>query len=219
MKKLILVAVVAAFSLTAASAQIVSSSSRSLAVVSQEKEKKESSGILYFAYESPAYKYEGNTGDRFNGFAMGYTKNVSLSSSIPFFFNWGVSLNYARYSEKEDSSYEYSENILSFAIPLGISYALPLSDKVSLVPAFGMNMRIGALYNYNLEIDETSEDASGSFYDYYEDSNRFTVGIYTGGSFEFNTVSIGVYYIKDFTPFVEDGGKYSAISLRLGFRL
>ncbi len=234
-------ATIAVFSLTAASAQIVSSSSRSLTVVTEQKEKKEKkerehTGNLYIAYELPAYKLDGESFDDLKGVAVGYTKGIKLTKNMPLFLTLGISLNYARYNEEYEyvpegeyySSFYNRFFALSAAIPVGVSYSFQLSKTIAVVPSFGLNMRVGGLAEYKEGID-IYEDSRGYswvdseyyYYDYYadENSNRFTLGIYAGGNIEIKRLALGVYYIQDFMPIVDDGAKYSALSIRLGLKL
>lgn len=86
----------------------------------------------------------------FNGLSLGYTRAISLSTSIPLFVEMGLAGQFS--FKKDDKSYynrydEYYENttklsMVSFKIPLNIMYKIPLpNSSISFIPFAGATLR------------------------------------------------------------------------------
>jgi len=102
------------------------------------------------------------------GFSIGYSKTIGLSKSTPLFLEVGAGLQYTYSSETyedEDWDYEVKVKLFSIKVPVNLTYSWQISDKFSLNPYVGLQLRYNLSGKEKREILLYDEDA----YDYYDE--------------------------------------------------
>lgn len=120
----------------------------------------------------------------FKGFSLGYSRAISISSSLPFFVEEGIGLQYSYYRNRwHHSSWS------SAKVPVGLLYAWQMpNNSITLIPHAGINLR----FNLNIVGCE------------YE-CKRFQTGWQIGLKARFNRHFIlGVSYGSDFTELAKE---------------
>ncbi len=193
MKKLILLAVLAAMGLQV-QAQIVSSrSAMTTREVYGSDEVTTYKGWSTLGVEYLPSTWSGdNDSESFTGLALNYTRAISLTQSAPIFLEVGLG---GQYSFKSEDDQKFK--IVSAKVPINFiySYAIPGSD-ITLDPYVGMNFRVNIWGEYKDYYGKTSD-----LFDSNEgDWNRFQVGIHFGLKARFNNkFFIGAGYGLDFS--------------------
>lgn len=210
MKKIFIFIAVCAMTV-AASAQIVSSSSRK--IVTETKEFTNYSRI-FVSYAPMSFSGDiGKHMDTATGFALGWQGGWSVSKIIPLYVEGGLNLRYCFYSKNEET-----DNYLSLNLPVNIAYkfSIPGVDGLSLVPYLGLHLT-GSILGTATVDDETynffSEDDMGD-----NTANRFQFGWQIGVGVNYKSLYLGVGYSAEFTQYFEDvntGGL--TLSLGLNF--
>lgn len=147
------------------------------------------------------------------GFSVGYAKGINLSSTLPISLEFGGEVNY--FSDSQDvtnnsysNSYTFSAIILQ--IPVNLTYAIPVTNKLSIAPFAGLNLKC----NMKCEIKDTK--LTRDYYNFLagvdmenlfgvsEIGNIFQLGANLGVNFIIaKKYSIGYRYQPDFNTFYE----------------
>lgn len=201
MKKILMLAVIAAI-MVQANAQIVSSRSsmvtRHVVTQKQKKTKKPKSyngwktfGIEYIngSFSDDLYARSGyEDGNSFIGGAVNYTQAFSITRSVPLFLELGIGGQFSYCT----SAVKY----VSVKIPVNLIYDIQIPNtKINLDPYVGLNLRgnvWGDSHGENLFKDD----------DY--DAYRFQIGAHAGVKARFNNkFFIGIGYGFDFNKIVD----------------
>lgn len=189
----------------------------------------------------------------FTGLSVGYNKAFSIAKGIPLFLEAGVGLQYSFYTFnlEDDGDYEVAEDIdpefktkmLSFKIPVNLTYnwSLP-GGKVDLAPFVGLNFRLNVMgkqkFELNAEDDEYNDEeymdewlegyglgttSNANLFDKDDMGSkdytwkRFQVGWQIGVNARFNdSFLLGVSYGTDFSELYKKA-KIKTTSITLGY--
>ena len=114
---------------------------------------------LRFSYDKTFVKYDwsGAEDGDMNGFSLGYVQSFKIAKKFPIFFETGLGLNFARTSEDEswtdDYSYGYpitvdnkwSTTTLGLTIPLNIVWGVKINDMLAIKPYTGFYLRVNVM--------------------------------------------------------------------------
>lgn len=151
--------------------------------------------------------------DNLKGFTLGYTRGISLSTTVPVFFEIGGQLNYATWSDSDsDDGLKYTNrlNFLALSVPLNLSYKLSFNNGLYLAPYAGIHFDLGLLLNEKETLKYKSEKESESFNYYSSDDmddetfNRFQMGYQVGVNLGVKKFNIGVGYKASFLPIYKE---------------
>lgn len=127
---------------------------------------------VYVEWNPSSFVYTGKGDDDdfdggFNGFSLGYSRAISLSSSTPLFLEAGLAGQFSLW--KEDYKYKTDKiSILSLKAPVNLIYKFDLPNStVSLLPFAGLTLR-GNLWGeekYEYEDDLGSHSKSYNLFD------------------------------------------------------
>ena len=212
MKKLIVMAVLAAMGLQA-QAQIVSSRS---SMVTREVIDRGGWSTFGVEYLPSTFSYDGDhDSETYNAFALNYTQAISIASSIPLFIEWGIGAQYS-FWDNDHKSYDYSWHFVSAKIPINVIYDISFPNStIHLDPFVGVKFR-GNIWG------QIKEDYSGKSetYDLFDKNegncNRFQVGLQAGMKVRLNKFFLGIGYGIDFSEFCEKT-KINELKLMAGF--
>ena len=202
MKKLIVLTVLAAMSLQT-QAQIVSSRS---SMVTREVIDRGGWSTFGIEYLPSTFKFSGDAdSESFTGLALNYTKAISITESMPFFFEWGLGLQYSFKSEK-DKEYdaEAKMSFISAKVPLNLIYDIAVPNStIHFDPFVGIQLR-GNLWGEGKE-EYRGESETIDLFDSDEgDCKRFQIGLQAGMKVRFdNKFFVGIGYGADFMEFAE----------------
>ena len=130
---------------------------------------------LRFSYDRTFTKIDINGAEDqdYNGFSVGYEHAFKIAKKLPIFFQTGLNLNFARYSDSESDetsfmSYEStiedktSTNVLGLTIPLNFVYGVKINDMLAIKPYTGFYLRVNLMSKtkYKREIGIPSEAIS-----------------------------------------------------------
>lgn len=143
---------------------------------------------VYIEWNPSNLAFSGNKREKvdfygsFNGFSLGFSKAVLLTSKIPLFVETGLAGQYSCKSETNEHSYcEESTkfSMLSLKVPVNIMYKFDIPNStVSLIPFAGVTLR-GNVWGkmkweeYDYDWDER-DDYSSSLFD--NDDMQYLVG-------------------------------------------
>lgn len=209
MKKIIVLAMIAACGLQS-QAQIVSSrSSMTTRQVIEEPRNYRGWSTLGIEYLPSTWKPDNGSSESFSGLALNWTTAYSLSQSIPLFLEWGIGAQWSFYSEGD-----IKINCISAKIPLNLIYDFQIPNTtIALDPYFGLRCRGNIWGEEKWEYKGRSESI-----DIFDDGNckRFQVGWQIGIKARFNnSFYVGAGYGTDFNEWADDV-KINEASLSLG---
>ncbi len=180
-----------------------------------------------------------------NGFTISYVQSFQLSKKLPLFFETGLGLNFARYSDSESASedfYDYtisaenkwSTTTMGLSIPLNIVYAFAINEKITLKPYTGFYLRVNLTSKSTdkMEVSIPSDlldYVDPSDYEYDEDWsnfdedevgkdntwNRCQFGWQIGATMDINKFNVGIGYALDLNEIAEKT-KIGIFSARVG---
>lgn len=211
MKKFLLMVLVATMSL-GASAQLISSNT-----LTKEKKVKRNYSRLGISYNSLSM---GGGSDAMSGVGLEWLKGISLTQDQPLFLEIGLKGTFNRWSDSEKESgitIEASNNYLSLAIPVNVTYRYAVTDNFRLSPYVGLYGRFGLWGESKAEASYGSKSAEKT-YDWFEDYewNRFQLGMQIGANVEYGRGYIGLGYGFDLTSVYEKAKKWGNFSVTLG---
>ena len=217
MKKIF--SIIAACAMTvAASAQIVSSSSRSLVA-----EEYPNYSRIFVSYAPMTFSPSQGDSKTYTGVELGWQGGWSVSKTMPLYVEGGLNARY-NWDSEEEQNYKTSKTFLSLNVPLNIAYKWAVSgtDGLSLVPYVGLHLTgniIGSAktewedgdktYNYFDKDDMGSSDATAS---------RLQFGWQIGVGLNFKKLYLGVGYSAEFSEYqkkVSTGGLRLSLGLNL----
>ena len=199
MKKLIVMAVLAAMGLQA-QAQIVSSRS---SMVTREVIDRGGWSTFGVEYLPSQFSYDGDDTESFNGLALNYTNAISISQNMPFFIEWGIGGQYS-FKSQDKHGVDYKMSMISAKIPVNLIYDIAMpNSSVHFDPFVGVKFRGNIWGQEKVESSGYSEK-----YDMFDsdegDCKRFQVGLQAGVKVRFDGFFVGVGYGIDFNEFAED---------------
>ena len=113
---------------------------------------------LRFSYDRTFGKvdWEDEPDQDYNGFSIGYEHAFKIAKKLPIFFQTGLNLNFARYSDSKsdvesvmgyDFSWEdkVSTNTLGLTIPLNFVYGVKINDMLAIKPYTGFYLRVNLM--------------------------------------------------------------------------
>ncbi|MBO5685581.1 MAG: outer membrane beta-barrel protein, partial [Alistipes sp.] len=128
----------------------------------------------------------------------------------PLYFEFGANMMWG-FGKDEEDWYENKLSLLSFNVPLALTYQFSLGEKVKIAPYAGLNLCV----HLKGEVDEV--DMFGSDYD-EGDGDRFNVGGLAGINFTYGKLVLGVGYMLNFTEILQETKlKYPAFSIGIQF--
>ena len=238
MKKIF--SIIAACAMTvAASAQIVSSSSRSIVA-----EEFPNYSRIFISYSPMSFSGDyGKEMDTAGGFTLGWLGGWSVSKTMPLYVEGGLNLKYNHWSDEwseSDSygswSYSYTNKssltFLSLNVPVNISYKYSIAgvDGLSIAPYIGLHLTGNIIGSGKIEdetyvngdLDESDEETYSLFSedDMGKDNtaSRFQLGWQIGVGLNYKKLYFGVGYSAEFSEYmkkVNTGG----VTLTLGLNL
>lgn len=194
MKKLIVMAVLAAMGLQA-QAQIVSSRS---SMVTREVIDRGGWSTFGVEYLPSQFSYDGDKDtESFTGLALNYTNAISVSQNMPFFIEWGIGGQYSFWSDSH-GDYEQKINVISAKIPINLIYDIAMPNSpIHFDPFVGVKFR-GNIWGQMKE-EYRSESETYNLFDKDEgDWKRFQVGLQAGVKVRFDGFFVGLGYGIDF---------------------
>ena len=198
MKKLIIMAVMAAMGLQA-QAQIVSSRS---SMVTREVIDRGGWSTFGVEYLPSTFSYDGDhDSDTYNALALNYTQAISITQSMPMFIEWGIGAQYSFWS-KDNKSYDVNWNFISAKVPINLIYDISFPNStIHLDPFVGVKFRFNIWGEIKEEHNGKSETIN--LFDKDEgDCNRFQVGLQAGMKVRFDRkFYLGIGYGIDFSEF------------------
>lgn len=213
MKKIITLVAVLAMTL-GANAQIVSSSSRSISSAP-----KEGYNRVYAQYAPTKYGDMSTT-----GFAAGYAKGISLTSSMPLFVEAGGQV---RFNSKKEDGIKFS--YLAIDVPVNVTYRwdVPSVAGFSIAPYAGLRLTgniIGQAKAGGEKISFFDEDDMKEFGFGYDDeddydaetANRIQFGMQLGVNFNYKMLTLGVGYSLDFNDYIK-GASTKGLMISVGY--
>lgn len=231
MKKIITLVAVLAMTL-GANAQIVSSSSRSISSAP-----KEGYNRVYAQYAPTKYGDMSTT-----GFAAGYAKGISLTSSMPLFVEAGGQV---RFNSKKEDGIKFS--YLAIDVPVNVTYRwdVPNVAGFSIAPYAGLRLTgniIGQAKAGGEKISFFDEDDMKEFGFGYDDdddydahsratrayddddeddydaetANRIQFGMQLGVNFNYKMLTLGVGYSLDFNDYIK-GASTKGLMISVGY--
>lgn len=212
MKKIITLVAVLAMTL-GANAQIVSSSSRSISSAP-----KEGYNRVYAQYAPTKYGDMSTT-----GFAAGYAKGISLTSSMPLFVEAGGQV---RFNSKKEDGIKFS--YLAIDVPVNVTYRwdVPNVAGFSIAPYAGLRLtgniigqaKAGGEKISFFDEDDMKESGIGYDEDDYdaETANRIQFGMQLGVNFNYKMLTLGVGYSLDFNDYIK-GASTKGLMISVGY--
>lgn len=113
---------------------------------------------LRFSYDRTFAKIDINGAEdqNYNGFSVGYEHAFKIAKKLPIFFQTGLNLNFARYSDSESDSREvagytisaenkWSTTALGLTIPLNFVYGVKINDMLAIKPYTGFYLRVNVM--------------------------------------------------------------------------
>lgn len=200
MKKLIVMAVLAAMGLQA-QAQIVSSRS---SMVTREVIDRGGWSTFGVEYLPSTFSYDGGgDSESFTGLALNYTNAISITQSMPFFIEWGIG---AQWSFRSDSKngYDYKMNFISAKVPVNLIYDIEMPNStIHIDPFVGVKFRAN-IWGQTKEEGRGYEEKFNMFDSDEGDCKRFQVGLQAGVKVRFDrSFFLGVGYGIDFNEFAK----------------
>jgi len=199
MKKLIVMAVMVAMGLQI-QAQIVSSRS---SMVTREVIDRGGWSTFGVEYLPSTFVVDGGDNLSFTGLALNYTNAISITGSVPLFFEWGVGAQYSFKSE-EKNGLDRTMNFISVKVPLNVIYDFALPDsKIHFDPFAGIQFR-GNIWGQE-KVEYRNESETIDLFDSDEgDCKRFQVGVQAGLKVRFDkSFFVGIGYGVDLNEFGE----------------
>lgn len=170
-----------------------------------------------------------------NGFSLDYVKAFRVGGNVPLFVEIGAGFQWGQYLDKEEEEIEgieiYAEDRLTVAsinIPVNLAYQCFLSNKVSLTPYVGLNVKGHVLGKNTILVrggylgETLEEEESYNLFD-KEDMEknpckRFVIGWHLGATVTYSRFNLGVSYGTDLTEFNTDTRfKTTAVTLGVNF--
>ena len=194
-----------------ASAQFANSSSSSASAGSSIWTTVNTDGYnrIYVGYTGVKPFFDGESGDNYPGFSLGYLRGIGLTQNVPLYLEVGGAIQFNRYSDTYDDGYDtmdYSETLLGLNIPVSLVYRINVSDNFAISPNFGFNFRLNLLGKGKVEAEGESEDWNLFDDDDMGDDayNRFQVGWHIGVGFDYKALHFGVDWGTDFNEIAEE---------------
>jgi len=206
--------IAAALIATAANAQIVSSTSRS---ISEVKTVSRGWNELNFGVDFGSFDVDDGDGFNFTTLSLGWAKAIQVSNSTPLFLRPGAALQYSFWSDGDDEE-KVTGKWLSVAPTCDFGYLFTPSSSISIFPYVGLTTRFNIWGEEKYESDYYDEEESYDLFDSDEgDCKRFQIGWRIGCDFHFSRFILGVGYGMDFNEFAEDT-KISSFNVKAGIK-
>lgn len=146
------------------------------------------------------------------GFSADYVHPISLSANVPLFLETGIGYQYSTYDAEIDISMH------SLNVPLNLGYVISVSEKFSMTPYIGLNLRS------NLSADASYETYYGGKkeLDLFDDEdmetpwNKFQIGLQFGFGLNLNWFYLGLGYGIDLNELGEEL-KLKSLTSTIGF--
>lgn len=172
---------------------------------------------IMISYNEPFYTDK----DLDSGFSVGYHTSMILDRDLKLFLEYGGVASYSSYGQNTDS-YDIKDTYFDVKIPANLAFRFSLSDKVSVIPYAGLNLKVGVLATSNVDYTEgeekskelnlySSDDVSDS-----EKMNRINLGVQYGVNLTYKVVCFGIGWENDFTETYTDN-KYGNFAISLGY--
>lgn len=204
---------------TSLAEQMTGKSRNGLTAATPSANSGEYSGRVNLGYNMWGTNPSQGDGVTYNGVYFEWIDAVSVSSTAPLYFDWGLNLSYNHRSD-DSNDVKVTSNLFQFAVPLQVEYRLPIGENIHLSPFLGLVARVNILGNGSSEY-QTKEWVSGTKYtsghyvtktqkndiDYFSKDDmgsseacwkRFQLGWNIGFNFDINKFSIGLSYGTDF---------------------
>ncbi len=164
--------------------------------------------------------------DGLNGLALGFSKGISLSETLPIFIEPTAELVWLH--EKETTELFGIEstvktNALSLNIPVVAAYKLQFNDKISLVPFFGPNFKFHLFDKTKKEVESSKYSEEEEVDNFVDDANkRFQFGLSLGVGFNVKKLNVSYRFNPDLSPRFDDGEykdktRYNFITVGINF--
>ena len=155
------------------------------------------------------------------GAELGFIHGFGLSKSMPLFLEVGGRLQFLHLNEDEggdydDDDYDYydyddeedekvSYNFLNLSVPVVATYKFNVTDKFSIAPQFGFNLKFNLVAKEKYEFEGESESYSWFDEDEYDETaKRFQFGLNAGVGFSFSKFYLGYRFQPDLSEFAKD---------------
>lgn len=144
------------------------------------------------------------------GFTFGYTRGLSVSSTLPVFVEVGAQMNYATKNESESGVTDRT-NLLALSVPVSLTYKLGFSNGMYIAPYAGIHFDLGLLCNEKMKAKSGGQSYSESINFYSSDDmgdetfKRFQMGYQVGGNLGYKQINFGIGYKGSFLPIYKEG--------------
>lgn len=202
MKKIMLLMVVAVFAVTM-NAQSVGGGR------DDDREVSKGWNTIYAEWNPTTLTFKGDVDNvSLNGFSLGYSRAISLTSSVPIYLETGLAAQFTLKGKTDDPYYFGSIHMISFKVPVNFLYTWNIPNtNVHLIPFLGLNLRGNVWGQYKEEelINWELEDIEYDLFDKHQMGEsfvfkRFQVGWQIGLKARFNDrFIVGGSFGTDFT--------------------
>lgn len=184
MKKILFIAAAALLTCGTVSAQFSNTTSNSSAGArSTASVKTDGYGKFYFQYNPSVLKPEHGDNQSFNGLALGFSRGLSLSQTLPFYLEVGGNLQFSFWKQENGGYDDYGYGVeyynkfkmLSINVPVLLTYEFMVSDKVGIAPYTGLRFRLGLWGSSKMGVDYNGDDY---YYDDDDDDDFKAVNIF-----------------------------------------
>lgn len=170
--------------------------------------------------------WEGSEDPDMNGFNIGYVHSFSIAKKLPFFFETGLGLGFARYSDShsyDGESLDEKLTTLGLTVPLNVVYKININDKLALKPYTGFYLRVNLMAKNKWEYSDEDGSVDETYNLFDEDEvgkdgkwNRCQFGWQIGATLDINRFNVGIGYALDFNE-IADKTKCGIFSARVGY--
>lgn len=177
-------------------------------------------------YDAEFMNVKDGPNETFSGFAVQYTHEWKIAQNLPLYFGTGLKLNANFYSDNAEENvpgygkikYKESMTVMSFSVPLNVSYRVGLANGVTLQPYTGFGLKLNAIGKGSIEVGGQKEDINAFDKDDVGDANwkRFQIGWQIGAGVNVSKVYIGLEYGIDLMS-LSSTVKTSHLGISLGY--
>ena len=108
-------------------------------------------------------------------------------------------------NKSDDEDEDISLNVLNLSVLVVATYKFDITDKFSIAPQFGFNLKFNLVAKWKEEFDGESESYSWFDEDEFDETaKRFQFGLNAGVGFSFSKFYLGYRFQPDLSEFVKD---------------
>ena len=141
------------------------------------------------------------------GAELGFIHGFGLSKNIPLFLEVGGRLQFLHLNLDDwEEDLDITDNFLNLSVPVVATYKFNVTDKISIAPQFGFNLKFNLVAKEKDEYKGESESYSWFDEDEWGDdaAKRFQFGLNAGVGFSFSKFYLGYRFQPDLSEFIKD---------------